>query len=79
MAKDEIGHEHAPSSSSEMIEGPAGFCNFKPGGARAMPTWHAPASGPLAVDAERKQPVDIEGPAHGGYPSLPTTQRKAEE
>lgn len=81
MAKDEIGHDMSPTHTSDMIEGPAGFCGFQGSvpHARAMPTWHAPASGPLAADAERKQPVDIAGPAHPGYASLPTTKGKAEE
>lgn len=75
MAQDEIGHNEGPSKTSEMIEGPAGFCNFTPGSARTMPTWHAPNSGHLASQGA---PVSIEGPAAPGYPQLPTTKGKAE-
>ena len=74
MAKDEIGHDTSPGKGSDTIEGPAGFCNFTPGGAREMPTCHAPASGGLA---NSKPGTDIEGPAYEGYPQLPTTKGKS--
>ena len=60
---------------SKVIEGPAGFCNFTPGDAGSLPTWHPPASGSLA---QSKGGVSIEGPASKGYSQIPTTEGKEE-